>query len=253
MANLAGQKTFQQMQDQIAQTTQRTTAALALKPNTAGIQQFINDAYIAICSERDWWWMFNVGTFQTVALQQTPYVMPDNVMQVLYMTIPAIQRKIKFGSFSQWIVNYPGRYQSMQNSSPWAYIEAPEASNNALQFYLFPSADSNKGANYTIEYGYKQRITLLSAGSDIPIIPPEFAQCIVNRALEMIFRELNDSRWEIYYDNAEDKKNDASRRYDAMWLKNEQFNDYVAKFRNIEMENAFVSSTDINRALFVPF
>jgi len=253
VANLQGQKTFIQMQDQIAQTTQRTTAALAQKPNQADIKRFINDAYIAICSERDWWFMFNIATFSTVLGQQTPYVMPDTVMQVFYMTIPANQQKLKFATFGKWLVNYPGRYTNVGNTRPWAYIEGPEASNNALQYYIFPAADSNNGNNYTVEYGYKTRITLLSADSDISVIPPEFSQCIVNRALEAIFRELNDERWEIYFDNKDDKSNDATRRMNAMWLKHEQFNDYVATFRNIELENAFVSSTDLNRALFVPF
>lgn len=249
---LPGQKQFLQIQQEISQLVLRKTIADSTTvPSLTLVKQLYNDAYIELCSERDWWFMFNYATFNTVSGQATPYVMPDNVAEVRSMAIPAAQQKLRFATWDMWVTNYPGRYTSVGNTRPWAYIPANPAGDNALEYFLFPAADSNNGANYTVEYGYKQRITPLVGDTDTPIIPVEFQQCVINRALEKCFRNINDPRWEIYSDRTDGTE--AKSRADAMWLKNEQFNDYVARFRNYEAENAFSAITDLNRFLFVPY
>lgn len=253
---IQGQKTFVTMQQDISQIALKTPYG-QVAPSSGSVtnilvKELINDAYMEICSERDWWFMFNYAGFTTVPFQVLPYIFPDNVQEIRYMTIPAYQQKLKYATFEQWIVNYPGRYTNVGPTKPWAYIPGPPAVDNALQYFLFPTADANNGNNYNVEYGFKQRIVPLANDYDFPIIPAEFQQVIINRALEKLFRIMNDPRQETYSDG-EGMNTDANRRYNAFWLKNEQFTDYVAKFRNYETENAFVSSTDINRQLFVPF
>lgn len=250
MANLAGQKTFLDVQQQISELVLRKTIAdTSTQPTLTRLKAIINDAYLEVCTEVEWSWRFkDSGTFNTVANQTTPYVMPDTVEEVFWMTIPAYQQKLWYASYGQWLVNYPGKFTNVSATKPWAYIEGEKASNNALQFYLFPQA----AQVYTVNYGYMLRITPLSGDTDIMICSPEMQDIVVNRAIRKVFEYLKDAAWQLY-DDAPDKDTQASRRYSAVWQRDQHFTDWVATFRNMRAENAFTSTTDINRQLFVPF
>jgi hypothetical protein len=174
--------------------------------------------------------------------------MPDAAEEVIFMTIPANQQRLRYGAYSQWIANYPGKYTNMGNTKPWAYIESPEASNNALQYYLFPAADQV----YTISIGYMKRITLLSGDTDIMICPPEFQDIVINRAICKCYQYLKDDTW-MLYDDGPDGKSFAARRYTDMWIKNQSFADWVGTFRSAKIEQQLSSQADLNRQLFVPF
>ncbi len=252
MANLPGTKTFLQFQQEAAeicinQPNFVTGAVNPTNPNLARFKQFFNDSYREICARMDWWFLFDIRNFNTVVGQITPFAMPDDARELMYMTIPSRQQKLRKSGFSNWLINYPGRFSNVGNTLPWAYVEGERAANNALQYYLFPASDQI----YTCEIGIKIRITDLVADADIMIIPPEFQNVAQNEAIRKTFQKINDNRWKEY--DYMKKDTPAYELYSAMWLKAEQEDDYVNRFRNLDIEIGLAGANDINRELFVPF
>ena len=243
MPNLAGQKTFLSMQGELAEIVLNSAAfSTTTNPNLVRAKQIINDSYREITTERDWWFLFNQLTVSTVVGQTTAYALDDTCKEIRYMAIPTNQQRLVYLPWEKWVNDFPGRYTNQGNARPWAYVPGQEAANNALQVYFFPAAD----AIYSVEYGFMRRVLDLSADTDVPIIPPEFQDCILLRAAFEIFHKVNDKR-------AAEWKSRYEERSNVMWLKNEQLSDYVNTFRNINSERAYYAITDVNRSLFVPY
>lgn len=256
MAILSNQKTFLQVQQQLSELVLKTTypnvaADAVTQPGLTRLKQIINDAYAEITSEVDWRWRFiDTYTFPTVAGQQTPYVMPDDCEDLLWVTIPFFQQRLWATEYSQWLTNYPGGYTNYANAKPWSYIQAPDAANNEMQIYLFPAADAPVPAGaYTVKIGYMRRVTPLVLDADVMVCPPEFQDLVINRAILKTYQFLGDPKWQTYDDSPE-SDTFAARRYSAMWVKNQVFAEAVSYWRDIRTERAFTASLDINRVLF---
>lgn len=256
MAVLANQKTFLQIQQQISEIVLKKTYPNVAEdgedqPGLTRLKQIINDAYSEVSAEVAWRWRFFDGyTFQTVAGQQTPYVMPDNCEEIICVTIPLFQQRLWATEYSQWLTNYPGLYTNYANAKPWAYIPAPEAANNAQQIYLFPAADAPVPAgSYTVKVVYMIRVTPLVNNGDYMVCPPEFQDIIIDRAIRKTYEFLGDEKWQTYDDSAE-ADTPSARRYSQMWVKDQKFAEAISYLRNIKEERAFTASLDINRVLF---
>lgn len=253
MANLPGTKTMAQFEAEAAEIVlEKAEFGTNTNPTATRFAEFFNDAYRELCAAYDWWFLFDISTFATIASGTAPYAVDDTAREIMYMTIPAQQQKIRRASFTDWIANYPGRYTNVGATKPWAYIPAEDASNAALQFYLFPQSDQV----YTVEYGFKKRVVALTSGSsEVMIIPPEFQNVVLNEAIKKSLMKRNDDRFRLYDREYMLNANPSPARalFDRMWLKNEGMDDYVNKFRSLDTEIAISGASEINRDLFVPF
>ncbi len=256
MTVLANQKSFLQIQQQISEVVLKTTYPGVAKdgvtqPGLTRLKQIINDAWTEISSEQDWRWRFiDTFTFQTVEGQQTPYPMPDNCEELLWVTIPFFQQRLWATEYSQWLTNYPGGYTNYANAKPWSYIQAPYSANNEIQLYLFPAADAPVPAGaYTVKIGYMKRVSLLVGDTDYLTCPPEFQDLVINRAILKTFQFLGDPRAALY-DDQPGATTQAATRYSKDWVKNQTFAEAVSYWRDIRTERAFTASLDINRVLF---
>jgi hypothetical protein len=178
MAALTGQKTFLEIQTEIADECGGVTIANLVRPSLTQLKRIINDAERVICGSFDWVWLYREFTFPTVANQTTAYALDDTAAELMWLTIPAKQYKLAWMGMSTWEAAYPGRYASTGPSIPWAYIQAPPASNMGLQYFLFPQADQV----YTCNYGAKLRVGSMSADGDYPVIPVDWQDMLLNKA-----------------------------------------------------------------------
>lgn len=255
MAVLSNQKSFLQIQQQISELVLKTAYPNVAQdnvtqPGLTRLKQIINDAYTEISTEVAWRWRFYDGyTFPTVAGQQTPYAMPDDCEELLWVTIPLYQQRLWATEYSQWLTNYPGGYTNYANAKPWAYIPAPDAANNAYQIYLFPAADAPQNGPYIVKAGYMKRVTPLAADGDYMICPPEFQDAVIDRAIRKTYEFIGDQKWTMY-DDRPSASTPASDRYSQLWIKNANFAEAVSYWRDIRYERAFTASLDINRVLF---
>lgn len=255
MAQLNNQKNFLQILQQISETVLKTdypniAGDNVTQPGLTRLKQIINDAYTEVSTEVAWRWRFNDQfTFPTVVGQITPYTLPDDCEELLWVTIPLYQQRLWATEYSQWLTNYPGGFTNYANAKPWAYIPADMAANNASQIYLFPAADAPSGGNYIVKIGYMKRVPPLVNNTDVMICPPEFQDAVIDRAMRKTYEFLGDPKQAIYDDRAE-ASTPSAERYNSLWVKNGNFAEAVSYWRDIRYERAFTASLDINRVLF---
>lgn len=256
MTVLNNQKTFLQIQQEISELVLKTTYPNVAvdgqtQPGLTRLKQIINDAYTEVSTEVAWRWRFFDGySFNTVAGQITPYVMPDDCEEILMVTIPLFQQRLWATEYSQWVTNYPGTFTNYANAKPWSYIPAPVAGNNAQEIYLFPAADAPVPAgSYSVKVVYMKRVPPLVNNGDYMICPPEFQDAVIDRAIAKTYKFIGNEHWQTYDDSpAEDTP--AARRYSALWVKDQNFAEAVKYLRDMKTERAFTASLDINRVLF---
>src|ERR1019366_6565413 len=255
MAVLGNQKSFLQIQQQLSELCLKldfpnVAQDSSTQPGLTRLKQIINDAYSEVSTEVAWRWRFYDGyTFPTVMGQTTPYVLPDDCEELLWVTIPLYQQRLWATEYSQWLTNYPGRYTNYANAKPWSYIQAPDAANNAYQIYLFPAADLPPAGPYIVQIGYMKRITPLAADGDYMICPPEFQDAVIDRAIRKTYEFISDPKWSAY-DDRDGSNTPAAMRYSSLWVKNGKFAEAISYWRDIRMERAYTASLDINRVLF---
>ena len=244
MAALDGQKTFLEIQTEVADECGGVTIANLVRPTVAVLRRLINDAERELCSKWDWYWLYREFTFNTVANQQTAYAMDDTCAMVEWMAVPAQQARIIWKSMAEWEALYPGRYNSAGPTRPWMYIDAPVASNMALQYFLFPAADQV----YTVTYGAKLRVGNMVDDDDYPVIPVDWQDMLVAKAkakyLEYLGTSTTDSRLQNYERLVVSIYNDA-------WMDDQIKGETVRKFRDAQAERALGYSGFGNFANFV--
>jgi hypothetical protein len=84
----------------------------------------------------------------------------------------------------------PGGWTNTGSGTPILYIPSAAASNNALQFDLWPTPD----AVYTVSLDYRARFTPLAADGDYSILPPECEDALVYSAAAECLLMLGDDR-----------------------------------------------------------
>lgn len=231
MAALDGQKTFLEIQTELADEIGGVTVANLVRPTLTVLKRIINDAERDLCSMWDWSWLYREYSFPTVANQETAYAMDDDCAEVLWMAVPAQQARITWLSMSDWEALYPGRYNSVGPARPWNYIEAPNGSNNGLQYFLFPDADQV----YTVTYGAKLRVGNLSADADYPVIPVDWQGMLLAKAkvkyLQYLGVSSTDPRMKNYAQLAQDI-------YQQAWMNDQIHGETVRRFRDARSERA---------------
>lgn len=223
MANLAGQKTFDQIVSEVGEYIfTNTTPSTTTFPTLSRIQTMVNDKQREICSKKPWWFLFKQDTFNTVG-NTSNYAMSDSAEKVLNMEIPAKFLKLAFMPRSQFVVAYPAENSTTTPALPLAYIPAAPASNNALTYDLFPTPDQV----YTVKYWFKKRVDVLS-GSQVPVIPPEWQDVLVHSVVAEAFAMLGpqDPRAAYHLDIYQ-------KRYREMWLEDEQNLDWQDAFKDL--------------------
>lgn len=216
MANLAGQRTFVQIQNEIGQHLFGATSLSATThPTLTMVKQGINKHYKLFYMQFRNLIAAKETSVNTTAGQQY-IVMPDDVMEVMQMAIRANSVKLRYCPRKEFLDNNPGGWTNVGQAIPCMYIPKAPASNNALQFDLYPTPD----ATYAVSVNYQARPTELSADSDVPVIQPEFDPYLVHAPLAEYFAMLNDDRAKYHDMRAREILKDA-------WLKNEQTADYM--------------------------
>lgn len=248
---LPGQKTFVQIQAQLGSQILGTQAGTTpyfdttTRPTLAEAKQLINDAYRELVSKAEWWFLFRELTFATVVGQTTPYGLDQTADEVMWMTIPAKQLKLSWMANSDWKVIFPGGYTNMANMLPTFYIPAPpDSTTNVLQFNLGPGPADQI---YTVRYGFKVRVTDLSADSDVPVVRPEWQDVIILGAKIKIFDWLGDMA------RVQETKALYDERLRQMWKFDQETEESSWRMRDAYSEMMYSPYTDVNRALFVPF
>lgn len=227
---LTGQKTFIEIQNEVASEVFGISAASSLvRPTQTELKRIINDAERDLCTRWDWSWLYRESTFNTVVNQQTPYYPDKTFADVYWMTIPAKMIKLGWKSMAEWVVLYPGRYTQASPALPWGYIPAPPDTDMGLGFYIFPAANEI----YTIQYGGRLRPGNMSADADYPVIPVDYQSMLTFEAKRqaLIFTGVGDAdpRF-VRYEKEVDKL------FQVAWLKDQRMTETVNKFRSAEAE-----------------
>lgn len=248
MAAISGQITSATMAAQVAQELYGKALPDVTydRPNLAFFYELGNQAYQDVCNYFGWNWVFQISEFPTVIDQVTPYALDAQSMEILWMTIPALQMKLRKMQFRDWIVQYPGQYEAMAPGQPNWYVQAPmdPAVNNGERVYLGPGAADQV---YTIRYGYLRSPASLTFGADeFPIIPAQWQELWKYRWLMKVYR---------FYGPGSDEKYQMAKRdwddlYKHAWLADQSEADTVQRFRDLWSENAYGSALDQNRMLF---
>lgn len=222
MANLAGAKTFLEIQQEVSENV-LGKAALAdtySNPTLTQVKRIINDAYREICSKHDWYFLYKEANFSLVKDQITAHTLPDDVLELYGITIPSLEVRLGETSLDLFNRMLPGRYSDQESGQPYSYVKGPVASNGALQVYIWPSPTDNYTANIT----YKARVTNLSGDTDVTLIPPEFQDVLINYATaKACIKKGSDNSNEeakMYFDLYQD-------RYNDMWVKSAAMNEYI--------------------------
>lgn len=142
----------------------------------------VNDALNYI-NQREFNWPFNyASTSQTLVAGQTRYTIPSTAKTVDYETF-RISKDSSLGSDGVHLkqlnyYEYVEKYISQEDTSgvgsvPKYVVRTPD--NN---FLLYPYPDKA----YTLKYEYYTTTTQLSGANDVPVIPEQFRQVIVDGA-----------------------------------------------------------------------
>lgn len=216
MAALSGQRTFLELQNAVGVILFNQTALSATtNPTLAQVKDKINEYYRNIFQRQPWKWALDESTFSTVAGTKR-VTMPDNVFKVWSMQIQGNNWYLKYVPQNKFLRGYPGAWQTMGQNQPYLYIGAPNASNNALQFDLFPTpADT-----YTVYYQFVKRLTPLTNDSDYSVMEPEYENAIIYGAAKDLLALLGDNRAAYYQAEYE-------KIMSAMWMDEERNLDYM--------------------------
>ena len=181
MAWLPGQKTFQQIYQEVSEVMIGGSGVVAdeyTNPKLSRIKQMVNDEHRRLCALRDWPWMYQENTLQLVADQTDPYVLPDNVAEVYWLNVPVQRVNVIEGSIRGWAKLYPGRYVNLASGQVWMYVKGPLAANGAMQLFMYPASSTGVQATY----GFKVRCIDMVDDEDVPLIPPEFQDVLVAKS-----------------------------------------------------------------------
>lgn len=226
MAALNQQRTFLQLQNSVAQILFNNTAASSTTyPTDTAIKELINKWYKDFYYRYRFLW--NTGSATMVTVAGTSLItMPDDVMEVTNMNIRSIIRMIRYITRQLMLNNYPAGWTGLGNAVPLWAVEAPPASNNAIQFDLWPAPD----AIYTINLDYYKRPAVLSADGDYPVLPPEIDSILIHGPASEALMMLGDPRAEYHQKMVEKLTREA-------WLRNEQMASSENTFRSLSNEN----------------
>ena len=142
----------------------------------------VNDA-INYINQREFGWPFtHATTTQTLVAGQTRYTIPADTQSVDYDTF-RISKDDTLGvsGITLRIMDYKEYTQK--------YIEQETTTNvGAVPIYVFRSPDNNYGLYpypdkaYTLTFEYYKKPTALSAHGDVPLVPEQYRQVIVDGA-----------------------------------------------------------------------
>ncbi len=223
MAVLPGQKTFAEIVSEVGEYLfTNTSPSTTTFPTLSRLQTMVNDKQREICSKKPWWFLFKQDTFNTVG-NTSDYALSDSAEKVLNMEIPAKFLKLQFMPRAQFTTAYPAESSTTTPALPLSYIPAAPASNNALQFTLFPTPDQV----YTVKYWFKKRVAVLT-GSDTPVIPPEWQDVLIHGVVAEAFAMMgpNDPRT-AFHDTM------FKQRYREMWKEDEDNLDWQDAFKDL--------------------
>ncbi len=236
-ALLPGQKNFADLELEVRDYlfgNSANTVGQNTWPDQARIQRLLNDKQREICSGKEYWFLYDQATFNTVA-NTFRYELAPAVSKVMDLTIPARFFKLQFLPRAQYDVIYPGGQGQVSPAMPLGYIMAPPAgtggtNQNASQIDLFPTPDQV----YTMSYWYRKRTDQISGTQNIPIIPPEWQDILVHGALFEGFAMISgEAEPRVAY-----HRDIYNRRLRELWMENESNLDWMNTLRSFDVENA---------------
>jgi hypothetical protein len=243
---IPGQKTFVQIQQEIAQEILdvSSNADATTRPTLTQLKRIINDRHRMICTAWSWWWLYREDSFPTVANQTTPYYPGSEYQEIQWMAIPAQQRKIPWLSMSDFETMYPGRYASYGPTIPFNYIPAPPDTDQGLGYFLFPAAN----AVYTVTFGAKLRVTDMSADADVPLLPADWQDLLCNGAKADVLKffgvDPSTPRFQSYMQPYND-------RFQQAILEDQRTEENVWRFRSARVERAMSAATDYRQGVWM--
>jgi len=238
MAALAGQQTFLQMQNSCgAIWLEQTALSTTTYPTLATCKELLNRYMKILIGKYPFVWVGAETTIATVA-STTRLTMPDLVRKVATFQIRANGRNMTYLTRIEFERMFPMGWTNVGQSQPIYYVEAPPASNNAIQFDLFPTPD----AIYTINYDYLTRAVAMSADGDYPVVPPEWDSWLVWRSVAEGLTMLGDPRATTYKAMADELES-------QMWLDNETYLNHQTS----QMEAPSNSNYGLYPGQFLPY
>lgn len=194
MAALNGQRTFLQLQNAVgAVMLEQTALSSSTYPTLDSVKAKINEVYRDVVVKHPWLLAVAQTTFNTVTNTQL-VTLSDNIERVIGMQLQATNQPIRYIPWNKLMLAYPGGWNQITPGQPIYWTDAPQASNNALQVYLFPAPNSVM----TVTVQYQLRLTPLSSDTDYSILPPEFENILIYATLADLLSQLSDTRREYY-------------------------------------------------------
>jgi len=188
--------TFLELQQDVASRTNESSST-----DMANYRRWINAGERNITRRFLWPFLKSETTVSTVASTDT-YDLTAGIFRIYSVRDTtnlrpiAYQREMQFdraygngtASGVPYIYMLPGQAKALSTSQP----------QQKIQFYPIPSAV------YSIKVRYFAEVTAMSNDSDIPTIPDEFHELLVDYACRIHFGRKNDARSKAHYDLFED-------------------------------------------------
>lgn len=204
MANLPGTKTFETIYTEVSNNAfGRLATSEDVPVSLTRLKQIVNDSQREICTKKDWSWLYTEADFTLTGGQTTAFALPDACGAVLGLSIPSENVKLGEISMEAWTLLYPDRFISQTTGQPEVYIKGANATNNAMQIFVWPSP----AATYTARLFYRKRVSDMTNTTDVPVIPVDWQDVLIAHATAECFRALND-----------DKSDKAAQRWQARYL-----------------------------------
>jgi len=228
MANLAGQKDFEAIYQEVAdEVFDNVTAGTGTDPSLVRVKSYVNDAYRELVSEFPAWFKFKEFTPSTPSDPTFTLALSDEIVRIESIQIPSIQLLLREMTREMFNAYHPGGQSITGPGNPVAWIAAPRASNNALQVDFYPTPDQA----YVLSVWAEVRFSDLSATTDVPVITPEWQDVLIKKAKMYAFLKVGDPR-------AEDFRQLYEERHTQMWLAYEQHLSHVNTWRDAFSETS---------------
>lgn len=192
MAALNGQRTFAQIKAEIdSWLFNQGSSSSTSYPTTTMINNVVNKWYKTFVSKRKYLWETTKGTV-TASDGVALLTMPDTVRKIANLNIRNISANLPIYNRQRFLAEYPSGWNNTGNGIPIIAVENVPASNNAIQYELWPTPNQN----YTINYDGWLHVTPLSADGDYSIIPPEYEPILIHGPVYEMFTMQKDDRWQ---------------------------------------------------------
>jgi len=195
MAALTGQRAGDALLSTIgAILLEQTALSTSTYPTLTFATEKLNEVYRRIQGMHPWTWLYKEATVSTVAGTKE-VTLADDCERPIGMQIQGSAQGVRYMPRNRILLEYPGGWSSVGNTTPWWWTESAPAANNAQAIALFPTPD----AAYTLTYQYQARpAAITNASNSYSVMRPEYEDALIYGTVADLFRMLSDPRADYY-------------------------------------------------------